>query len=264
MGQASNNPAVWAGYEALEGYELAWKVVRPDGRTRGDFRWPFKGAVKVPKSKVLPHRGACPEQGGDGLCLAKTWAGAASGGLPAITGLVVAYKVTDILGEDGNKIRVRACRVLGPIDLHRLVRDGCGSGANLSRANLCGANLCEANLCGTNLCGANLYGANLCEANLCGTNLCGANLCGANLSGANLSRANLSTANLSRANLSTANLSRANLYAANLSRANLYGADLSTAHLYAANLSRADLSTADLSTADLSGALNVPAGVHNG
>ena len=212
MTEKSSNPAVWAGVEPPKGHELAWKVVRPDGRTYNDFQWPFKGLVKCDSAKVaLDSKDPCPSVPGDGLCLAKSWVGAASGGIAAITGLAVAYRRKDVLGESSEKMRVSRCRVLAVLDLHRLLREGYGSGANLSGADLSRAYLSGANLSGANLSGAYLSGAYLSGADLSGANLSGANLSGANLSGANLSGANLSGAYLSGADLSGANLSRANL-----------------------------------------------------
>ena len=172
-----NNPAVWAGFEP-EGHLLAWRVVHPDGRSRSGFRWPFKGIAKVPAKGVdRGNMGPCPSAEGDGLCLAKTWGGAALGGIPAITGLAVAYRQEDVLGEDDQKLRVSRCRVLDVLDLLRLLRKGHGSRADLTGAYLTGADLS----------GAYLYGADLTGANLSGANLYGADLYGANLYGADLS-----------------------------------------------------------------------------
>src|SRR6185312_5610473 len=121
-----SSPAVWAGYEPPDDdHLLAWKVVRPDGRTRNDFQWKFSGVMSVPKiSIVRTNKGPCPERDGDGICLAKTWRGAASGGIAAITGLAIAYRPRDVLGEDAEKLRVSRCKVLAPIDLHRHIREG--------------------------------------------------------------------------------------------------------------------------------------------
>jgi hypothetical protein len=201
----TSNPAVWAGFDSPEGEPLAWKIVRPDGRTRGDFQWPFKGVVRVLASGIVRDNTAgCPVRSGDGLCLARSWRGAASGGIRAVTGLAVSYREADVLGWDHDKLRVSRCRVLGVMDLQRLLREGFGRGANLSGANLSVANLSGANLSVANLSGVDLYEANLSRANLSGAYLYGANLSGAILSGANLSGANLSGAYLSRANLSGA------------------------------------------------------------
>ena len=175
----------------------AWRAVHPDLRSSNGFRWPFpdkKAVAPLPEGFEFTRGNPCPGFVGDGLCLAKTWAGAASGGIPAITCLEVTYKPEHVLGEDADKVRVSECRVVEVFDAAGLVRDGWMSGANLSRANLTGANLSMANLYGANLTGANLSRANLYGANLSRANLSGANLSGADLSGADLSGANLSGA----------------------------------------------------------------------
>jgi hypothetical protein len=93
-------------------------------------------AVHGPGSRDFTFRDPCPSFAGDGLCIAKTWAGAASGGITAITGLALTYRAKDVIGEDVNKLRVSRCCVVAVLDLHRLIR-----GANLYDANLSGANL---------------------------------------------------------------------------------------------------------------------------
>ena len=81
----------------------AWRAVRPDLRSSNGFRWPFPGKKAVaplPEGSVFTRGNPCPVFVGDGLCLAKTWRGAASGGIPAITCLEVTYKPEHVLGED--------------------------------------------------------------------------------------------------------------------------------------------------------------------
>ena len=139
----------------------AWRAVHPDLRSSRGFRWPFPGGEAV---APLPDgmeftRGACPTFVGDGLCLAKTWRGAASGGIPAITCLLVEVDDADVLGEDDDKLRVSRCRVLDVFDGPALLRDGWGAGADLTGANLARANLARANLSGAYLDGAYLSGA---------------------------------------------------------------------------------------------------------
>jgi hypothetical protein len=200
----------------------AWRAVHPDLRSSNGYVWPFPGheaVAPLPDGEKFTKGNACPTFVGDGLCLAKTWAGAASGGIPAITCLEVTFDPTDVLGEDGNKVRVSRCQVVAIFDASLLIRDGWlkeGNldGANLYRASLDGANLDRANLNGASLDGANLDGANLDGASLYRANLNGANLYGANLYGANLDGASLYRANLYRANLNGANLDRANLNSA--------------------------------------------------
>ena len=143
-----------------EGMVLGWRSIRPDLRSRDGFRWPWPGGwAEAPddgRDLTTNHPDkACPSETLGGLCLAKTWKGARSGGVPAHVGLVVAYRPEDVLGEDADKLRVRRCFVLDVVDLYR---------ANLSRANLSRANLSRANLSGANLSRANLSRANLSGA----------------------------------------------------------------------------------------------------
>ena len=168
----------------------AWRAVHPDLRSSRGFRWPWPGneaVAPLPAGREFTHGDPCPQFEGDGLCLAKTWQGAASGGTPAITCLLVEFDDGDVLGEDDDKLRVSRCRVVDVFDAPALIRDGWCAGADLWDANLRGANLRGANLCGANLCGANLCGADLRGANLCGADLRGANLRDANLRGARAS-----------------------------------------------------------------------------
>ena len=206
-----------------DGYDR-WgiKSVQPDLRTYKGYQWPFPGGVAHAEDVDPDNTGACPGRPGDGLFVATTWLGMASGGIPARTLLLVAYRGADILGRDEEvgKLRCREVAVVAVVDGERLLREA-GAGANLYRANLRRAHLYRANLSGAHLDGANLSGANLYRANLYR-----ANLSGAHLYGADLYRANLSGANLSGADLSEANLYRADLYRANLSGAHLYGANL--------------------------------------
>ena len=197
------------------------KSVRPDLRTYGGYQWPWPGQTAAcdPNALVPANRDACPSQEGDGLCVATSWRGMASGGIPASTMLLVAYASSEALGGDtkNGKLRLPRVAVVAVVDGLRLLRES-GAGANLR-----GADLTCANLTCAYLSGANLSGADLSDANLRGANLSGADLFGANLRGADLRGANLRGANLSGANLSGANLTRADLYAANLTDA--LGAD---------------------------------------
>ncbi len=210
----------------------AWRSVHPDLRSSHGYRWPFPGNEAVPPlpdGAEFTRGDPCPQFVGDGLCLAKTWRGAASGNIPAITCLLVEFDEADVLVEDDDKVRVTRCRVVDLFDAPALIRDGWCAGANLGGANLGGANLWGANLWGANLGDANLRGANLRGANLWGANLGGANLRYANLRYANLRYANLRYANLGGADLGGANLRYANLRYANLGGANLWGANLGDA-----------------------------------
>ena len=152
----------------------AWRTCHPDLRSSHGYRWPFPGQEAVaplPDGREFTRGDPCPQFKGDGLCLAKTWRGATSGGIPAITCLAVEFDPADVLGEDVDKIRVARCRVVDVFDAPALIRDGWCQGADLGGANLWGANLRYANLRGANLEGANLRYANLRYANLLGANL---------------------------------------------------------------------------------------------
>ena len=157
-----------------EGTVLGWRVCRADLTSRGDFRWPWPGDwVEVDG----PADGdAC----GEGLHIAHTAMGAASGGIPLHTVLIVAYRPDDVLGSDNHKTRVRRCYAMGVIDATRANLFG----ADLRDAYLRGADLSGADLRGANLRGANLSGANLRDAYLPGARLVMADLCGADLRGA--------------------------------------------------------------------------------
>ena len=177
-----------------------WRAVHPDGRSSNGFRWPLGGGWVDAGGPIIQHGGACPEMPGDGICIGLKPEGVASGGIPAITCLIVGWMPEDELGRDEIKVRVRRARVLEVVDLPRWIREGKFSGANLSSANLRSADLYSANLSSANLRGADLYSANLRGADLSSADLYSANLSSANLRGADLSSANLRGANLSGAN----------------------------------------------------------------
>lgn len=197
-----------AGRELPEGFDT-WgiKSTNPDLSTRGGFRWPFPGNIAEAPDFDFRNTDACPAFPGDGLCVARSWAAMSSGGFPAVTLLLVAYR-SDRARGTADKVRTDRVAVVDLVDGARLVREH-GSGADLS--------------------GANLYGVNLSRADLSG----------ANLFGADLSRAHLSGADLSEADLSEANLSGAYLYGARLSGADLSEVDLSGAYLSASQRARA-------------------------
>ena len=177
--------------------QWAMRSVHLDLTSSRGYRWPFPGQwAEAPGPIIEANTDPCPRRQGDGVCVALTPRGMATGGVPALAVLLCAVANADVLGQDSDKLRVRRALVVELIDLPKVARR-----ANLSRANLSGANLSRANLSGANLSRADLYGADLYGADLSRADLYGANLYGANLSRANLSRANLSGANLSRANL---------------------------------------------------------------
>ena len=208
-----------------DGLRLAWRVVHPDLRSTHDYRWPLPGswAESNPGMREYTQGNPCPQFFGDGLCLARTWCGAASGGIPAITGLICGYLPKDILGEDVNKLRVRRAYVFEIIDIPTIIRAGHMAGAKMQNAELSGVNLKDARLFGANLTCANLTGANLRAADLRTANLLAADILYAMLQGASLYRANLVNANLFGASLRNANLEGALLRDAKLNDADLYG-----------------------------------------
>jgi hypothetical protein len=188
------------------------KSVRPDLRTHEGYQWTFPGSVAVATNPDPSNRDACPRRvsTGDGLCVAWSWRGMASGGIPARTLLLVAYRSAEVLGRDGaaGKLRTRSVAVVALVDGERLLREA-GSGANLTCANLTRAYLTRAYLTyavltGADLTDADLTGANLTRAVLTGAVLTGADLTGADLTGANLTRANLTGAVLTGADLTYA------------------------------------------------------------
>jgi hypothetical protein len=148
-----------------DGYDSwAIKSTRPDLTTKNGYQWPFPGNA-TEFHALLDHDSSCPREPGDGVCVALDWHGMASGGFPARTLLLVAYRSVDARGDDSGKMRVSQAFVVALVDGESFVRKN-GAGADLYGANLYGANLYGADLYGANLYGANLYGANLYGANL--------------------------------------------------------------------------------------------------
>ena len=206
--ESAGNPALPEGCDTW-----AMRSVWPDFTSSRGFRWPFPGGVATAPGPLLEHRGSCPREPGDGICVATDACGMASGGIPASTILLTAHRAAAVLGDDEpGKLRVSAATVVDVVWIKR------------------------ANLRGANLRGADLRGANLRFADLRGANLRGANLRGANLRGADLRDANLRFADLWDANLRGANLRFADLRGANLRGADLRGADLWYANLWDADL----------------------------
>lgn len=160
-----------------EGFD-SWgiKAVHPDLTTTRNFRWAMPGGVNVSNDHlVADNRKACPKVPGDGLCVATTWRGMASGGIPARTLLLVAYREADVVGRDepAGKLRIGAeVATVALIDGERFLREH-GKGLDLQYANLQYANLQGAYLQGAGLRGAKLQGAKLQGANLRGANLQG-------------------------------------------------------------------------------------------
>ena len=175
------------------------KSVHPDLRTTHGYRWPVPGHIAEcdPGRVITTNTDACPAQMGDGLCVATSWCGMASGGIPARTLLLVAYAAGEVLGRDvtAGKLRCPRVAVVALVDGERLLREA-GTGADLRGANLRGADLRGANLRGADLTCAYLTCAYLTRANLRGADLRGAHLADADLADADLTRADLADANL--------------------------------------------------------------------
>ena len=208
-----------------------FRAVHPNFRSRNNYVWPFPGQTAHAAGPFdADNKGGCPRYDGDGICLATTARGAASGGIPLITVLVCSYGVADVLGSEagGSKVRVRKAEVLSVHDFPATLSPGSEAigSPHLPRKEC---------LSGAGLSGAGLFGADLSGANLRGADLRGADLSYADLSYADLYGAYLRRADLRRANLSDANLRGADLYGANLSGANLRRADLSGADLRGAH-----------------------------
>jgi len=158
--------------------------------------WPGRGWVRAPEGTP---GGPCPHHVGDGVCVATTAAGAASGGHSLAGGvLIVGWRNDDVLGLEPGKVRVRAAYVLGTLTLRDWLTDASVQ-SDLSEADLTGADLSEASLTGADLTRADLTGANLTRASLTGADLTGADLTGADLTGADLRGANLTGADLTGA-----------------------------------------------------------------
>ena len=135
-----------------DGLVLGWRNTRFDLMSRGGFQWGWPGQwTEAPddgRDLTADHPyTACPSSELGGLCLAKTWEGALSGGVSSLACLVVAFDPADVLGQDRHKLRVRRALTLTVIDMEQI------------RSNLDGANLVGARLDGANLDGADLDGA---------------------------------------------------------------------------------------------------------
>ena len=186
-----------------EGYD-AWAVksIHADGTTHGGFQWPPVGGEVSSDERIdADNSGPCPKHPGDGLCVAWSWEGMASGGIPSTRMLLVAYNSALVLGESNGKARVagsvRVVAELAGADVARhLGQDAHLRGADLQGADLRGADLRYAYLQGADLRYADLQGADLRYALLRGAYLQGADLQGADLQDAHLQGADLQDAHL--------------------------------------------------------------------
>ena len=185
------------GGKITRGHTCLLRSINGDFTSSRGFRWPFPGGEAVADGVVKSHTGPCPSVPGDGLCLGKTWAGIASGGVPASTLLLCSFSKSAVLGEDAEKVRVSRARVLDVFTFAALVAEATDDeraylgGADLGGADLGGADLRGADLGGAYLGGADLRGADLRGADLRGAYLGGADLGGADLGGADLRGADL-------------------------------------------------------------------------
>ena len=132
--------------ERPKGMRLGWRNTHPDLRSRDGFRWAFPGEwTYTPddgRDTSRNHPGqACPSDTLGGLCLARTWQGAHSGGITSAVCLVVAYQQRAVLGGDDHKSRVAAALTLDVVDVTALIREHDLTGANLTGANLTRADL---------------------------------------------------------------------------------------------------------------------------
>ena len=171
---------ITADRELPEGFD-SWgiKSVRPDLKTTHGFSWALPGGLNLSNDALnRKNTDACPNEPGDGLCVATTWRGMASGGIPARTLLLVAYREADVVGRDTPQGKLRIGGVVASVALvdgERLVREH-GRGADLQGADLQGADLRGADLQGADLSDADLWDADLQHANLQDANLRGAKL----------------------------------------------------------------------------------------
>lgn len=165
------------------GLRYGWKTVRPDGRTRGDFRWPLTAGETVtdvePDSPLDEHDSPCPMVPGDGLCVGLTASGLSSSNIRSATLLLVSWDDVDTAAETGDKVRVRGpVTVAAVTDWHRLLREGAAAADGDWQADLSGAYLSGAYLGRADLRGADLGRADLRRAYLGGAYLSWADLGG--------------------------------------------------------------------------------------
>ena len=167
-----------------------FRAVHGDFTSSHGYRWPYPGQTAhapLPEGREFSRGDPCPQFDGDGLCVAMTWRGAASGGISAATCLIVEWDDEHVLGSDENKVRVSQCRVVEVLDVPLLARAGYLQDADLRGAFLGHAILRDANLQDANLRDANLRDVNLQDADLRDAYLWGVDLRGAYLWGVEVS-----------------------------------------------------------------------------
>ncbi len=155
---------------SFKGYDADHVGFRTQASRGGPNFWPRVNGVVDVRATATRHSDPCPRFGGDGVCVALTGSGAASGGHSLASGvLLVGWRPEHELARGDGKVRVSRAKVLARLPLADLL----ASGANLREANLQGADLRWADLREANLRWADLRGANLREANLRGADLHG-------------------------------------------------------------------------------------------
>ena len=135
----------------LGGKKVRWafRAVHPDLRSRDGYRYPWPGQwAEAPKDgRPLTKNGdPCPSSEVGGLCVAKTLAGAAAGGIPFSTMLIVGITTRDVLAEDADKMRVRRMYVADVVTAKTLLERANLGFADLRFADLRSADLRSANL----------------------------------------------------------------------------------------------------------------------
>lgn len=106
---------------APEELKLGWKVADKNMTTRYNYKWQVE-SWHVPKPslesliKGMTTEGECPDMAGDGLCIARQWTDAFSGGAYKQSDtklLFLAYIPDHVLCDNGGgKLRVRSCYLI--------------------------------------------------------------------------------------------------------------------------------------------------------
>ena len=121
--------------------ELSFRACRANFTSTNDFRWSFPGKWAKASGPFTKSSNPCPSVVGDGLCIARTWSGMASGGIPADLILLVGWSNKDVLADSIGKLRVKKAYVVDVFTIFDLIGESEGKGAYLKGANLEGAYL---------------------------------------------------------------------------------------------------------------------------
>ncbi len=120
--------------------DFGLRACHADFTSNYGFRWSFPGHWCEAPGPLLLHDDACPRYKGDGICVARTWAGMASGWISADLVLLVGWC-------DTTKMRVKRAFVIDATTSAALLAERCDDEPlDLRGANLEGANLSRANL----------------------------------------------------------------------------------------------------------------------